>query len=182
MSREFLTKDGRSVYLRQVVEDDAQVFITAVDSVAREQVYFLRSRFDIDVEKEKAFIAQAAGDGNLLLAAILDGELVGWVTLLRAKQEFLRHTGDLGMGVLRGYRGIGVGSALMAYALEWAAEHGFEKVNLGVRAGNLRAQALYHKFGFVQEGRRVRQIKDLDGCYDDDIDMAYHVPRAEKEP
>jgi ribosomal protein S18 acetylase RimI-like enzyme len=172
MSENFVTKDGRTVLLRPAVKEDAAVFIEAVDSVAREEIYFLRSRFDLDVEQEEAFIARAQKDGNLILLAVLDGELVGWVTLFRGRHEFLSHTGDLGMGVVKGYRSLGIGGALMDGALRWATQHGFEKVNLGVRISNERARALYRKFGFVEEGYRVREIKDRQGRYDDSVEMA----------
>jgi RimJ/RimL family protein N-acetyltransferase len=132
----------------------------------------------MDVEKERAFIAEAKEQGNLVLVAFLNGTLVGWVTLFHARPEFLQHTAELGMGVIQVYRGIGIGTALMDYALRWAAEHGIEKVNLGVRASNHRARALYQKFGFAEEGYRVRDIKDLEGRYDDHVQMACFLPEA----
>jgi ribosomal protein S18 acetylase RimI-like enzyme len=172
---ETLTRDGRTVRLRLAVESDAADLIQAVDAVAREGAYFLRSRFEIDVEKERAFIAAARERGDLMLVAVVGGRLVGWVTLFRGRAEFLQHVGELGMGVIQGYRGLGIGAALMDHTLRWAAGQGFEKINLGVRATNQRARALYRKFGFVEEGHKVRQIKDLEGRYDDDIEMAYFV-------
>ena len=56
-------------------------------------------------------------EGNLFLVDELDGRLVGWVTCFRAQQEFLRHTIEFGMGAVCGYRGVGIGAALMEYAL-----------------------------------------------------------------
>lgn len=184
MSPQVQLKDGRVARLRPAVPDDAEAIIRSVDAVAREGRYFLRSRFEMDVEKERAFLAQTAEQGNLFLLARVDapgGRLVGWVTLFRAQHEFRRHTAELGMGVLRAYRGIGVGGALMDHALRWAAGQGLEKVTLGVRASNERAQALYRKFGFVQEGRRVRDVKDQQGRYDDTVEMSYFVPHASVE-
>lgn len=178
MPQEVVIKDGRTVRLRPAVEEDAAQLVQAIDGVAREGLYFLRSHFDVDVEKERVSIAEAREKGNLMLVALLDGKLVGWVTLFRGRAEFLHHTTELGMGVIRGFRGVGIGPALMDYALTWAAQQGFEKVNLGVRAGNERARALYRKFGFVEEGYRVREIKDLEGSYDDTVEMAYFVPQA----
>jgi RimJ/RimL family protein N-acetyltransferase len=181
MSKQFTTKDNRTVWLRPAVEDDAEAIIRAVDMVAREGRYFLRSRFEHGVEQERAFLTQTAEQGNLFLLALLDDLLVGWVTLFRAPHEFRRHTAELGIGVLRAYRGIGIGEVLMDQALRWAAGQGIEKVTLGVRAGNERAQALYHKLGFVEEGCRVRDVKDQNGRYDDTIEMSYFVPQAPGE-
>lgn len=182
MTAEFVARDGRRVELRPAATEDAATLIRAVDSVAREGAYFLRSRFEMDVEREEAFIASVAEQGHLFLVGMLDGKLVGWVTLFRSRAEFMRHTAELGMGVIRGFRGIGIGTALMGYALRWAAEQGIEKVNLGVRASNDRAIALYRKFGFVQEGYKVREVKDQRGRYDDNLVMAYFVPQTPPAP
>lgn len=176
MSHKFVTKDGQTVWLRPAIEGDAAQLIQAVDSIAREEIYFIRSRFEMDEDQERAFIARAKERGDLILVALVDDQLLGWVTLFRARAEFLRHTAELGMGVVQDYRDVGIGTALMDYTLQWAAEHGIEKINLGVRTSNERARALYHKFGFVPEGYRVREIKDRQGHYDDNVNMAYFVP------
>lgn len=173
------TNDGRRIELRLAVPEDAEIFIQVVDTVAREGRFFLRSRFSKDLDEEQAFLAGAPQHGNLILLALVEGLLVGWVTMIRGRPEFLRHTAELGMGVLRAYRGLGIGTALMDYALRWAAEQGYEKVNLGVRASNEPAIALYRKFGFVREGYKVREVKDLEGRYDDDLEMAFFVPARE---
>jgi ribosomal protein S18 acetylase RimI-like enzyme len=176
--QEVALKDGRTIRLRPATTDDAAEMIRAIDSVAREGAYLLRSCFDVAVEEGQARIAQRREEGSLIVVAVLGGKLVGWASLKRSRHEFLQHTVGLGMGVVRGYRGLGIGTALMDYVLEWAAEQGFEKVNLGVRANNERAKALYRKLGFVEEGVRVREIKDLYGNYHDSVEMAYFVPQA----
>jgi hypothetical protein len=180
------TLDGRTLILRQAEPDDASDFIRIVDCVAREELYFLRSRFEVEEERERSLIAEARDGGDLILLALVDERPVGWVTLFRSKREFTRHTAELGIGVIAGYREIGIGTALMGAALMWAAEHGIEKVNLGVRANNERAQRLYRSFHFVQEGYRVRDIKDRQGRYHDCIEMAcfldqnpYRIPRGD---
>lgn len=48
----------------------------------------------------------------------------------------------------------GIGHALVQTALDKAAELGFERVMLEVRASNQAAQSLYRAFGFVEDGRR----------------------------
>lgn len=177
-----VTLDGRSLHLRQAVEDDALGFIQAMDVIAREGLYFLRSRFEVDEKKQCAFIAGARDRGDLILLAVDDmgeGRIVGWVSIFRARAEFLQHTAELGMGVVPDYRGIGLGTALIDRSLRWAAGQKIEKVKLGVRAGNERARALYEKFGFVKEGRRVRDIKDQHGHYDDIIEMSFFISGAQ---
>ena len=59
------------------------------------------------------------------------------------------------MAVAREWRGRGVGSALLAAAIERARADGVHKLSLEVFPHNEAGIALYRKFGFVEEGRRV---------------------------
>lgn len=176
-----VARDGSPVCLRLATEEDAVPFAEAVDSVAQERAYFTRSRFEVDEEQERAFVATARERGDLILLAITGGRVVGWVTLLRARPEFLQHTAELGMGVVRGYRGLGIGTALLVQAIRWAGARSLDKVNLRVRASNQKAKALYLRFGFVQEGYRAREICDPLGGYDDIAEMAYFLPPPQTE-
>jgi [ribosomal protein S18]-alanine N-acetyltransferase len=59
-----------------------------------------------------------------------------------------------GVFVDRGYRRQGVGSALVAACIAWAANAGATTVRLEVRASNAPALALYHRYGFSTTGVR----------------------------
>jgi RimJ/RimL family protein N-acetyltransferase len=59
---------------------------------------------------------------------------------------------ELGMQVAADRRGQGVGSALLADAIEWARSAGAHKVSLQYWPHNEAAGALYRKFGFEEEG------------------------------
>jgi ribosomal protein S18 acetylase RimI-like enzyme len=69
------------------------------------------------------------------------------------------------------WRGRGVGSALVAAAIGWARERGLHKLSLSVFAHNTAAVALYHKFGFVDEGRRVKHFRRANGELWDALEM-----------
>jgi [ribosomal protein S18]-alanine N-acetyltransferase len=58
------------------------------------------------------------------------------------------------------YRRRGIGEELMITALASAYEEGAKHAFLEVRAGNLAAQAMYKKYGFIQDGVRLRYYKD----------------------
>jgi ribosomal protein S18 acetylase RimI-like enzyme len=79
--------------------------------------------------------------------------------------------GEVGMMVARDWRGAGVGSALMAAAIEWARERGLHKLSLSVFAHNAAGLALYRRFGFVEEGRRAKHYRRSSGELWDAIDM-----------
>ena len=58
---------------------------------------------------------------------------------------------ELGMGVVREWRGRGVGTLLLAALVEVAREQGVEALSLSVEADN-SARRLYERFGFRTVG------------------------------
>jgi len=79
------------------------------------------------------------------------------------------------MLVAQPWRGRGVGSALLAAAIEKARGEGLHKLSLEVFAHNDAAIALYRKFGFVEEGRRVKHYRRANGELWDSIVMGLHL-------
>jgi ribosomal protein S18 acetylase RimI-like enzyme len=75
------------------------------------------------------------------------------------------------MMVARDWRRRGVGSALVAAAIEWSRENRLHKLTLSVFPHNEAAIALYRKFGFVEEGLRVKQIRRSNGELWDLVEM-----------
>ena len=64
-----------------------------------------------------------------------------------------------------------VGSALMATAIEWSRAQGLHKLSLSVFAHNEAAIGLYRKFGFVEEGCRIKQYRRQSGELWDTVEM-----------
>jgi len=56
-----------------------------------------------------------------------------------------------------------------------ARAQGMHKLSLGVFPHNAAAIALYRKFGFVDEGRRVKHIRRSNGELWDLVDMGLHL-------
>jgi putative acetyltransferase len=99
--------------------------------------------------------------------AIADGKPIGSIHAHASRHGYA----DIGMAIVREWRGRGVGSALMDVAEEWARGEGHHKLSLGVFAHNARAIALYRKKGFVEEGRRVKHYRRKNGELWDSIEM-----------
>ena len=69
-------------------------------------------------------------------------------------------------------RGKGIGRALMTACLEWAEDNAqIAKIGLNVFTDNERAIDLYRRFGFEEEGRRLREYRMADGTWRDDLLM-----------
>lgn len=103
--------------------------------------------------------------------AIAECSVVGWCDISVKPRPTLAHSGVLGMGVRREYRGCGIGGALIRATLEAAHERSFTRVELTVRADNVRAKRLYDRLGFAVEGICRNHIR-VDGNYYDSYLMA----------
>ena len=148
-------------HIRPAREDDRIPLAVLFAAVAEE-------RDGIATEPPVDIEARAASwtiDGTLV--AVAGDEIVGALVIEASRHGF----GEFGMNVAREWRGRGVGSALLAAAIEWARERGLHKLSLGVFAHNAAAIALYRKFGFVEEGRHVKQYRRASGELWDSVDM-----------
>ncbi|TML97095.1 MAG: GNAT family N-acetyltransferase [Actinobacteria bacterium] len=101
------------------------------------------------------------------LVAVADGEIIGLLDVDESRFGF----GEIGMLVARDWRGRSVGGALLAAAIEWARDRGLHKLSLGVFAHNAAAIGLYRKFGFVEEGLRVKHYRRANGELWDRVEM-----------
>jgi predicted N-acetyltransferase YhbS len=82
------------------------------------------------------------------IVATIDGEVVGSVRVSPAESP--EYDAQLiGMHVEPHLTGTGIGGLLMRSALEFISELGFERVELGVIAGNSGARRFYEAYGWV---------------------------------
>jgi putative acetyltransferase len=137
-------------------------------SMARVFAAVAEERDGIATEPPVDIAARAAHwtlDGTTV--AVAGADVIGSVHLEPNRHGF----GEIGMAVAREWRGRGVGSALLGAAIEDARGRGLHKVTLSVFPHNAAAIALYRKYGFVEEGRRVKQIRRANGELWDVVDM-----------
>lgn len=110
---------------------------------------------------------QFAGSIDGTIVAVTADDLIGSLHIDAARSG----VGELGMAVALPWRGRGVGSALLTAAIEKARSDELHKLSLEVFPHNDAAIALYRKFGFVEEGRRVRHYRRASGELWDSIVM-----------
>ena len=123
------------------------------------------------IEDWRERLARRSPDRHPLVAE-LDGRVVGMLTLYRQQADRRHHAGSLGMAVHDDYQGRGIGTALMAAAIELADRWlGLHRLELQVYTDNQRAIRLYERFGFVIEGT-LRDFALRDGRYVDAYAMA----------
>lgn len=153
--REILTyrlPDATKVTLRPARPDDAPGIIAAVRSTAEERSYVLMEVYGRDADAQRAYLEQLDTEHNLFLVAVVDGQVVGILGLL----DTLICSSPLpslavGVHLLRQWRGRGIGSAMLRYALRWAAAHDYHRVEADIFTTNKRSVHLFGKAGFHEQ-------------------------------
>ena len=147
--------------IRPAIEDDRLPLAVLFAAVAEERDG-IATEPPVDIE-ERAATWKIEG----VFVAVAATSIVGSVHVDVSRHGYA----EVAMAVAREWRGRGVGSALLAAAVDWSRGQGVHKLSLAVFARNAAAIALYRKFGFVEEGRRVQQYRRASGELWDAIDM-----------
>lgn len=153
-----------------ITEDHILGYNQAVDQVAKERKY-LAFLIGPSIEMSQDFVKENLAGNWPHVVAIVDNKVVGWCDISSIHRQVAEHVGSLGIGVIDGFRGMGIGEALMIKALELAKDKGLTRIELTVRENNTRAIELYKKLGFVVEGLHKNAIR-IDGKYENYLSMA----------
>jgi RimJ/RimL family protein N-acetyltransferase len=166
--------DGRPWTLRPARPTDARALAALFADVRREGRWLVTPPSAVSQPSEAFYIGEMIRDTNsLALVAEADGDVVGNVLISVERSVVSDHVGTLSICVADGWREVGIGSALVVAAKDWAVERGLAKVALGVFPDNLRAIAVYEHAGFVREGVRRRQYRVPGGAFRDELLMAW---------
>lgn len=99
---------------------------------------------------ENAIAAELENDSAYFYVAKLCGEVIGYIGMHCAADECY----VANVGVLKKYRQMGVGSALIKYAADTARQMKMSFISLEVRPSNTEAVRIYERFGFERVGLR----------------------------
>ena len=166
-------RDVPGIQITRISEENVESFHLCLDSVARERRYLGLVKAP-PLESTRDFVLSNIHNNIPQYVAVEGNKVVGWCDIVPNKSEGFTHYGTLGMGVLRDYRGKGIGTRLIEEALYAAKEFGFERVELEVYVSNVSAVKLYETRGFKHEGVK-RKARKLDGKYDDILIMALFI-------
>jgi ribosomal protein S18 acetylase RimI-like enzyme len=162
------------VLIRPTDPSHAASLCQAVGEVARERRW-LAAVEPFSEAETRMFVQLNRAVGVPQFVAVCGMEVIGWCDVVRLySYPGYEHNGRLGMGVISGWRGRGLGRALLDRALEAAPAAGFRRVELEVYASNTTALRLYRSRGFEVEGVK-RAMRILDGQVDDVVCMARSV-------
>ena len=172
--------DGRELRVRDARRRDALPVTRLLDAVAGEpQVTLILRPGEARQGDWRRRIADATSSPRgLFLVAESRGAIAGNLGLWPDANPASAHVAWLGMSVAAGYRGVGVGGAILEAALEWAARAGYRRAVLGVFPDNVRAIAFYERQGFVREGLRRAQYRRGDQYHDEVLMARSLTPEA----
>lgn len=161
-----------SITVREARPEDAAQLVDFVTRLSEESGLYLLlepGEFTMTVEEEAELLMKYAQlDNWAYFVAEAGGEIVGGLNLKGGVRAGNRHCAVLGISVGNGWRGVGVGSQLMAHALQWARQGGvLKRIELFVFTENEPALHLYEKFGFLIEGRLRKAVYRHERFYDD---------------
>jgi len=141
-----------------------------LDAVAKERIYIEMVEAKPLQEVGEFQRKLIANNWPVFYAISAKDEVVGWVDITPASNPRMAHRGFLGMGLLKAYRGQGLGTQLLKRALDHAKKMGLEKVELTVYTSNAAAIRLYQKCGFNEIGI-IKHYRKLNGQYYDCLEM-----------
>ena len=163
---------GERVRLRPLrIEDAEQSFITSLDSPSR-QLLQLGIELPTSVEILRSSLEKYVGckdaDGVIVFVVeTREGVNVGGISLHSRDQK--NGTFSFGIVIDRGHRGKGYAEDAVRILLRYGFwERRYQKCNSACVHTNEASIRLHKKIGFVEEGRRRRQVF-FNGEYHDDV-------------
>ena len=173
--REIILKDGRRCTLRPTMPDDAADMIEYLKVTSAETPFLLRYPDEVTftLESEKEILGRLLDDPHaVMMAAVVEGKIAGNCSIngIGLKRKIC-HRCSMAIALYQEYWRLGIGTAMIGYLTELAAQMGYEQIDLEVVDGNDRAKAAYTGCGFTESGRRHRALKFDDGTYRDEILM-----------
>jgi len=158
----FKARNGQEITLRPAETDDSCAIVSTVRSTALERSYVLMEHYGKNIESEKEYISGLDRGKNLLTVAVAEADVVGCLAGIQAdagRWESTAHILHLGLHLKEAYRGLGIGSEMLAYAEAWAVQRGFKKLEASIFTGNKRSLHLFNRAGFTEEGVRKVRIR-----------------------
>lgn len=174
-------KDGRVAVLRAPDWHDLDALLAFIGELLDERAEILftpttKPSRDEEAEWLGGRLTAIEKGSSVALVAEVNGRLVASSEVKQRAPQFpeMRHVGDLGIGILKSSRSVGLGTALMESLIKLAKQVGLRVVILDTFATNTVAQRLYRKVGFVEVGKIPKGIY-REGNYIDLLRFAIEV-------
>lgn len=164
----------KEVIYKSIDTKDYKNITKMIEKLADETNYypFTSQDYNISEEEQKAFIGKMNSQENCFILGCFDNDiLVGVVYLYGGNRARNYHSCTLGIGVLKDYSNMGIGSNLISKAIDYAYNCDvIGKINIQVVKENKRAINFYKKYNFQIEGIEKRSLF-IDGRFYDSVNL-----------
>ncbi len=158
----------KNINVRQAVIDDAPTLFDLILQSSYETDFLALSpaeRINEGFSKEK-IENLLKNESTIMFICFFNDLPIGNLGIHFTKRERFKHRASIGMNVIKDYWGIGAGTSLLTKALEYfLSDKNLTKLELEVRADNVRAINLYKKFDFKIEGNISKFFRINDQYY-----------------
>jgi phosphinothricin acetyltransferase len=156
--------------IRDATTDDAAAIARIYNQGIEDRVATLETELRTPQERAE-WMARRGPRHPVLVAAMLDGDVVGWCSLNQFNpRPAYDHVADISVYVARERRGRGIGDAMMSALEARARAIGYHKMVLAAFPFNAAGMRLYERHGFLTVGL-YREQGLLDGRWVDVIVM-----------
>ncbi len=151
----YRSSKGHTFVVRPMAAGDVRGLLTFANTLIAEDTFIMLSGKKLTLREESTYVSEGL---NLMkkgkkfrVVVTISGAIVGSAEIRRGELR-KSHVGELGISVLKPYRGEGTGSALMECLIAEGKRMGLRILMLHCFENNTAALALYKKFGFIQCG------------------------------
>lgn len=160
--------------IRQVLPSDSEKMASLILEVENESEFMLYESGERNLSPDKQLkmiVAFLEEENSTIFVAELDDRLVGYLLARGGSAKRQKHSIYLVIGILKKFRGKGIGSKLFYEMEAWAVRHEIHRIELSVMTDNEAGIALYQKSGFEIEGTK-RDSLLVNGQYKDEYYMS----------
>lgn len=159
--------------IRKIQIKDANTYLEMLLNLDNETKFMLFEPGErpADINIVNNIIKKSMDGDNLVLVAIDDENIIGFLSAQRGVQKRIKHTAYIVVGIREKFRRKGIGSKLFSELDMWARENNITRLELSVISSNNVAKHLYEKNEFEVEGIK-KNTMIIDGKYVDEFSMA----------
>lgn len=158
---------------RNLSKNEAEKFWELMNQLDYETKYMLYEPGERikNIPRIESLIQNSVEGQDFLLVAEIDNRIVGYILAQKGNLNRIAHSAYIVVGILRDFRGKGIGTEFFKRLAIWAEEKKVTRLELTVICENEVAKHLYEKNGFEIEGIKRNSVF-VNGEYLDELYMA----------